>query len=344
MGKLVAAYARVSTERQAERQTIAPQLAALARLRRGAGVGAGARSRSIATTAGAGRGSTGRGSTGCATRWRGRRSTLVLIASPDRLARRYAYQVWLLEEFARAGCAVVFLERPPSDDPQDALVMQIRGAVAEYERTVIADRTRRGRLAALQAGRLLPWSSPPYGYRADPQALRDPARLAVDAEQAAVVRQIFAWYVRGGAHPARHRPPADRRRDPHGDRAGALGPLHRRRDPAQHELPRRRLRQPGAAGAVPAALPAQRARAAAGRRGGLPGAPGGRLDRRAGAGARHRGPVRGGAGAPRPQPGLVAAQHARGVPPAPPRQLPALRGRRPASATTAATPTTAARR
>jgi site-specific DNA recombinase len=84
-----------------------------------------------------------------------------LITSPDRLARRYAYQVWLLEEFERAGCAVVFLERPPTDDPQDALVIQIRGAVAEYERTVIADRMRRGRLAALRAGRLLPWTVPP---------------------------------------------------------------------------------------------------------------------------------------------------------------------------------------
>ena len=93
----------------------------------------------------------------------------MLIASPDRLARRYAYQVWLLEEFERAGCAVIFLERPPTGDPQDALVMQIRGAVAEYERTVIADRMRRGRLAALRAGQLLPWSQPPYGYRLDPR-------------------------------------------------------------------------------------------------------------------------------------------------------------------------------
>ncbi len=103
-----------------------------------------------------------------------------------------------LEEFARAGCEVIFLDRPPTDDPQDALLVQIRGVVAEYARAVIADRTRRGRLAALQAGRLLPWSSPPYGYRADPQAPCDPAGLAVDAERAAVVRQVFAWYVEEG--------------------------------------------------------------------------------------------------------------------------------------------------
>src|SRR5438874_2664115 len=50
----------------------------------------------------------------------------LLVTSPDRLARRYAYQVWLLEAFERAGCTVVFLDRPPSGDPQDALLLQIR--------------------------------------------------------------------------------------------------------------------------------------------------------------------------------------------------------------------------
>src|SRR5918993_718784 len=31
------------------------------------------------------------------------------VLSPDRLARKYAYQVLLLEEFKRCGCEVVFL-------------------------------------------------------------------------------------------------------------------------------------------------------------------------------------------------------------------------------------------
>ena len=39
----------------------------------------------------------------------------------------------MLEEFERTGCQGVFLEWPPSDDPQDALVIQIRGPAAEYE-------------------------------------------------------------------------------------------------------------------------------------------------------------------------------------------------------------------
>src|SRR5262249_48620605 len=67
----------------------------------------------------------------------------VAVLSPDRLARKYAYQVLLLEEFRKAGCEVVFLHRPITDDPQDQLLLQIQGAVAEYERAVLAERFRR---------------------------------------------------------------------------------------------------------------------------------------------------------------------------------------------------------
>ena len=42
-----------------------------------------------------------------------------------------------------------------SDDPHDQLLLQIRGAVAEYERSLIAERMRRGRQAKLRSGQLL---------------------------------------------------------------------------------------------------------------------------------------------------------------------------------------------
>ena len=77
---------------------------------------------------------------------------LVLVTAPDRLARNYVHQMILLEELERHGCRVQFLDRPLSDDPHDQLVLQIRGAVAEYERTLIAERMRRGRLAKLRSG------------------------------------------------------------------------------------------------------------------------------------------------------------------------------------------------
>jgi site-specific DNA recombinase len=71
----------------------------------------------------------------------------VLITAPDRLARSYVHQVLRLDELAQRGCQVECLDRPMSQDPHAQLLLQIRGAVAEYERTLITDRMRRGRQA-----------------------------------------------------------------------------------------------------------------------------------------------------------------------------------------------------
>ena len=125
---------------------------------------------------------------------RGREVDRVLITTPDRLARNYVHQMVLLEELARAGCAAEFLDRPMSDDPHDHLLLQIRGAVAEYERTLIAERMRRGRLAKLRAGLLLPWTYAPYGYRMSPDRPRDPRGVTTDPAEAAVVAELFAMY------------------------------------------------------------------------------------------------------------------------------------------------------
>ena len=122
----------------------------------------------------------------------------VLITAPDRLARNYVHQVLLLEEITATGCEVEFLDRPMSQDPHDQLLLQIRGAVAEYERSLITERMRRGRLRKLQAGVLLPWTRPPYGYRVDPDRPRDPAGVRQDRAEAAVVAEMFAWYADEG--------------------------------------------------------------------------------------------------------------------------------------------------
>ena len=93
---------------------------------------------------------------------------LVLMTVPDRLARKYVHQVLLIDEFSTLGCRVEFLDRPMKEnDPHDQLLLQIRGAVAEYERNLIAERMRRGRQAKLRSGTLLPWTRAPYGYILD---------------------------------------------------------------------------------------------------------------------------------------------------------------------------------
>src|SRR3954469_24351232 len=122
----------------------------------------------------------------------------ILITAPDRLARNYVHQVLLLEEITATGCAVEFLDRPMSQDPHDQLLLQIRGAVAEYERSLIAERMRRGRLRKLRAGTLLPWTRPPYGYRLDPDRPRGPAGVRLDEAGGGGVRDLFAWYADEG--------------------------------------------------------------------------------------------------------------------------------------------------
>jgi site-specific DNA recombinase len=119
----------------------------------------------------------------------------VLITAPDRLARNYVHQMVLLEEFGRYGCEVQFLDRPISQDPHDQLLLQIRGAVAEYERILISERMRRGRQQKLRSGTLLPWSTPPYGYRVNPDRPRDPEGVYLDRVEAAVVKELFVAYA-----------------------------------------------------------------------------------------------------------------------------------------------------
>ena len=194
----LAAYARVSTQRQAQANTTEQQLERLRAYAQAQGWGLPAenvfrddgysgatlrrpgldRLRDAAASA---------------------RLDCILITAPDRLARNYVHQVLLVEELQRHGAQVEFLDRPMSQDPHDQLLLQIRGAVAEYERTLITERMRRGRLAKLRAGSLLPWTRPPYGYRLDPDQPRGPAGVRLEEAEAAVVRDLFAWYAEEGA-------------------------------------------------------------------------------------------------------------------------------------------------
>ena len=121
----------------------------------------------------------------------------IYVHSPDRLARNYAYQVLLLDEWRRRGVEVVFLNRPLGQSPEDDLLLQVQGIVAEYERAKIMERSRRGKKHAAQSGSLNVMSGAPFGYRyvsvreGDGQARFEPL-----PEQARVVQNIFGWIGR----------------------------------------------------------------------------------------------------------------------------------------------------
>ena len=120
---------------------------------------------------------------------------VVLCYSPDRLARRYAYQALLIDEFARAGTDVRFVIGPKGETPEDELVIQFQGMIAEYERAQIVERTRRGKAHRARAGTVNVLSGAPFGYRYLRRCETADARYEIVEEQAAVVREMFRRYT-----------------------------------------------------------------------------------------------------------------------------------------------------
>ncbi|MDP6504374.1 MAG: recombinase family protein, partial [Planctomycetota bacterium] len=122
----------------------------------------------------------------------------VLVYSPDRLSRNYAYQTILIEEFARQGVEVIFLKSPKGDTPEDRLLLQFQGMIAEYERAQIAERSRRGKRHKAQAGMVSVLSGAPYGYRYHKRNEHVAAFYEVLEVEAAVVREVYLLYIEKG--------------------------------------------------------------------------------------------------------------------------------------------------
>jgi site-specific DNA recombinase len=117
------------------------------------------------------------------------------VLDPDRIARKYAYQVLMLEELSRCGVEVVFLRNPPGRGPEENLLLQVQGMIAEYERAKILERCRRGKQYAARRGSVNVLSGAPYGYRyVGKHEGGGEARYQVLAEEARVVRKIFEWF------------------------------------------------------------------------------------------------------------------------------------------------------
>ena len=123
---------------------------------------------------------------------------LLLIYSPDRLSRKYAYQVLLLEELARHGVEVRFNKAPQADTPEERLLLQFQGMIAEYERAQIAERTRRGKRHRARGGSVNVLSGAPYGYRYVRKSESSEAYYEVLENEAGVVRRVFALYAEEG--------------------------------------------------------------------------------------------------------------------------------------------------
>jgi site-specific DNA recombinase len=120
---------------------------------------------------------------------------VVLAYSPDRLSRKYAYQILLIEEFARHGVETLFVKSPQGGSAEDQLLVQFQGMIAEYERAQILERSRRGKRHRAHAGEVSVMSGAPYGYRYIRKTDEAPAAYLIDEAEARVVRRIFEMYT-----------------------------------------------------------------------------------------------------------------------------------------------------
>ncbi len=121
-----------------------------------------------------------------------------LVYAPDRLSRKYAYQVLLGEEFARCGVSLVFLKAPSEETAEDQLLVQFQGMIAEYERAQIVERTRRGKRHKAQQGLVNVLGGAPYGYRYIKKSDNADAYYEINEAEAEIVGAVFDAYTQRG--------------------------------------------------------------------------------------------------------------------------------------------------
>jgi len=124
---------------------------------------------------------------------------VVLCYAPDRLARKFAYQALLLEEFARAGTRVEFIKGPRGDTPEDRLLVQFQGMFAEYEKAQIMERYRRGKAHRAKTGSINVLAGAPFGYRYIRKNEHSGASYQLVEYEAALVAELFRRYADDGA-------------------------------------------------------------------------------------------------------------------------------------------------
>ena len=124
---------------------------------------------------------------------------VVLCFSPDRLARKFAYQALLIEEFTRAGTRVEFIKGPRGESAEDQLLVQFQGMFAEYEKAQIMERYRRGKAHRARAGSVNVLGGAPFGYRYVRKNQHTGARYEIVEHEAVLVIELFRRYADGGA-------------------------------------------------------------------------------------------------------------------------------------------------
>jgi len=120
----------------------------------------------------------------------------VIIHAPDRLSRKYAHQALLIEELTRQGVKVLFVKSVQGTTPEELLLVQFQGMIAEYERAQIIERSRRGKLYKARNGDVSVLSGAPYGYTYNKKTDIAQASYEINKQEAEIVCEVFELYTR----------------------------------------------------------------------------------------------------------------------------------------------------
>jgi len=115
----------------------------------------------------------------------------------DRITRDVSYQRIIIAELLKRGKQIIIKGKDYVDLPENKFTVTVLGAVAEFERAKIIERTTRGRLHKLRRGELSSNGHRIYGYDYVRKSATSPAALVVNEQQAVVVRSIFEMFASG---------------------------------------------------------------------------------------------------------------------------------------------------
>ena len=88
---------------------------------------------------------------------------VVCIHAIDRLSRNLHYQGILVEEFKKRDIEVLIKDKKIEDTAEAELLLNMLGAVAQYEKAKILERTKRGKLYKARRG-VVVGTRGPFGY------------------------------------------------------------------------------------------------------------------------------------------------------------------------------------
>lgn len=122
----------------------------------------------------------------------GKINDAIFCFDPDRLSRKLNYQLILEEEFTIHDVKLLFVNSDNKRDTAEGkLLFHMQGAVAEYERAKIKERTIRGKLAKARKGQIMPMRTAPYGY------VWTEGELQFNESEVEGVKKVFDLYLQG---------------------------------------------------------------------------------------------------------------------------------------------------